>query len=84
MILILNQQETRKTTGYTRSNYPKGNERRGEPFEVMLRRFFRDVQQSGLLTQIKRRRFRERELSREKLREAARRKTARRKIKRGY
>ena len=59
-------------------------ERSGEPYEVMLRRFFRDVQQSGILTEIKKRRFRERTLSRERLREAARRKTNRRKIKRGY
>lgn len=67
-----------------RPRYNDSRERRGEPFEVMLRRFFRDVQQSGILTEIKKRRFRERVLSRERIREAARRKTARRKIKRGY
>ncbi len=59
-------------------------QRSGEPFEVMLRRFFRDVQQSGILTEMKKRRFRERVLSRERIREAARRKAIRRKIKRGY
>lgn len=58
--------------------------REGEPFEVMLRRFFRDVQQSGILTEIKRRRFRDRDISRKLLRQAARRKAARKKIKRGY
>jgi ribosomal protein S21 len=57
---------------------------RTEPFEVMLRRFFRDIQQSGILTEIKKRRFRERELSREQIRESARRKAVRKKIKRGY
>lgn len=65
-------------------NQREQGERSGEPFEVMLRRFFRDVQQSGILTEMKRRRFRERELSRERIREAARRKAERRKIKRGY
>lgn len=59
-------------------------ERSGEPFEVMLRRFFRDVQQSGVLTEIKKRRFHDKDLSRERIREAARRKAYRRKIKRGY
>lgn len=62
----------------------KNFERKGEPFEVMIRRFFRDVQQSGILTEIKKRRFREKGLSREILRASARRKAARKKIKRGY
>ena len=66
-------------------NYPRRREgRENEPFEVMLRRFFRDVQQSGVLTEIKKRRFREKDLSRKILRESARRKAVRRKIKRGY
>lgn len=68
-----------KKTGFRR-NQNRGN----EPFEVMLRRFFRDVQQSGILTETKKRRFREKELSRKILRESARRKAQRRKIKRGY
>jgi ribosomal protein S21 len=68
-----------------RQDYSRqGSGERTEPFEVMLRRFFRDIQQSGILTEIKKRRFRERELSREQIRESARRKTARKKIKRGY
>ena len=62
----------------------RSRSRDGEPFEVMLRRFFRDVQQSGILTEIKKRRFREKDVSRKILREAARRKAARKKIKRGY
>ncbi len=65
---------------YSRSRGPREN----EPFEVMLRRFFRDVQQSGILTEIKKRRFREKDVSRKILRQSARRKAARRKIKRGY
>ena len=71
-----------------RQNYNAGqsrrNDERGEPFEVMLRKFFREVQQSGILTEIKKRRFRSKELTREQIREGARRKAIRRKIKRGY
>ncbi len=58
--------------------------RRGQNFEVMLRRFFRDVQQSGILTDIKKRRYREKDISRTRQREIARRKSARRKVKRGF
>lgn len=68
---------------YSRNSLRR-NESKEEPFEVMLRRFFRDVQQSGILTEIKKRRFREKNLSRKILRESARRKTARKKAKRGY
>lgn len=57
---------------------------RGENFDVMLRRFFRDVQQSGVLTEIKKRRFRSKDISRTKRRVSARRKAEIRKIKRGY
>ncbi len=57
---------------------------RSENFEVTLRRFFRDVQQSGILTEIKKRRFRDKEISRTKRRVSARRKAEVRRIKRGY
>ena len=57
---------------------------RGENFEVTLRRFFRDVQQSGILTEIKKRRFRDKDVSRTKRRVSARRKAEVRRIKRGY
>lgn len=57
---------------------------RKEGFEVMLRRFFREVQQSGILSEVKKRRFRESGLSRIKRREIATRKAARRRAKRGY
>lgn len=73
-----------KNTRNDNSSYRQREPRENEPFEVMLRRFFRDVQQSGILTEIKKRRFREKNLSRQILRESARRKTARKKIKRGY
>lgn len=77
-----NQKQTARYQGrnYRRDSHDRGN----EPFEVMLRRFFRDVQQSGVLTEIKKRRFREKDLSRKIIRESARRKAIRRKIKRGY
>lgn len=60
----------------------KRKEREG--FEVLLRRFFREVQQSGVLTEIKKRRYFEKEPSRDKKRETARRKAARKRAKQGY
>jgi ribosomal protein S21 len=58
--------------------------RKVESFDVMLRRFFRDVQQSGILTEIKKRRYKEKKLSRTRVREIAKRKSIRKKAKRGY
>lgn len=55
-----------------------------EPFEVILRRFNREIQQSGIMTEVKRRKFREPELSRRLRRQIAIVKAQRRKIKRGY
>lgn len=52
--------------------------------EVVLRRFFRGVQQSGILTEAKKRRFFEKDISRKKMRQIARRRAETRKIKRGY
>lgn len=60
----------------------KRKEREG--FEVLLRRFFRDVQQSGVLTEIKKRRYFTKEPSRLKKRETATRKAVRKRIKQGY
>jgi ribosomal protein S21 len=57
---------------------------KSENFDVILRRFFRDVQQSGILTEVKKRRFRTKDVSRSKKRIAAKRKAEVRKIKRGY
>ena len=58
----------------------KGNER----FESLLRRFNREIQQSGILTITKKNRYFEKEPNRTMRRESATRKVARRKIKRGY
>jgi small subunit ribosomal protein S21 len=55
-----------------------------EGFEVLLRRFFRDVQQSGVLTEIKKRRYFTKDVSRDKKRDSARRKALRKKVKQGY
>lgn len=52
--------------------------------EVALRRFFREVQQSRILSEAKRRRYFTKEISREQKREIARRKTYIKKLKRGY
>jgi ribosomal protein S21 len=49
-----------------------------------MRRFMREVQQTRLLTEAKRKRYREKDLSRIKKREIAIRRAARRKAKRGY
>jgi len=57
---------------------------REEPFEVILRKFFREVQQSKILSEVKKRRFREKKISRETKRVIARRKFARKIKKRGY
>lgn len=57
---------------------------RSENFDVTLRRFFRDVQQSGILTEVKKRRFHTKDISRSKRRVSARRKAEIRRIKRGY
>ncbi len=61
---------------------PKRRER--ESFDVMLRKFFRDVQQSGILTDAKRLRFRDKEPSRRLRRVIAQRKADRKRLVRGY
>lgn len=55
-----------------------------ERFDVLVRKFFREVQQSGLLTEAKRRRFREKPISRIKRRVSAKRKEVIRRQRRGY
>lgn len=57
---------------------------KNENFDVMLRRFFRDVQQSGILTEIKKRRYHCKDVSREIKRNSARRKAEVKRMKRGY
>ena len=60
------------------------HEERTVPVEVVLRRFFRDVQQSDIMTEIKRRRNYEKKPSRNARRNAAVAKAARRRQKQGY
>lgn len=55
-----------------------------ESFEVVLRRFLRDVQQSGILTEAKKKRFFEKEPSRKLKRTIAQRKSDRKRATRGY
>jgi ribosomal protein S21 len=59
---------------------PRGS----EGFEVLFRRFIREVQHSRILTVAKKARFKEKDLSRIKKRSIAVRKAIRNKIKRGY
>ena len=58
----------------------KGNER----FESLLRRFNREIQQSGILTIAKKNRYFEKDPTRVMRRETAIRKNVRRRIKQGY
>jgi len=58
----------------------KGEER----FDVMLRHFNREVQQSGILTIAKNKRFFEKEINRSQKRKSAIRKNIIRKLRRGY
>lgn len=55
-----------------------------EKFEILLRRFNREVQQSGILTIAKNKRFFEKDLNRSSKRKSAIRKNLIRKLKRGY
>jgi ribosomal protein S21 len=55
-----------------------------EKFDVMLRRFNREVQQSGVLTIAKTKRYFETEINRSQRRKSAIRKNIIRKMKRGY
>jgi len=65
---------------------PETEQRERAPMsaEVLLRRFFRDIQQSELMTEIKRRRYFEKKPSRNFRRRTAVSKEARRRLKRGY
>lgn len=67
---------------YQTSEAPRRERKEG--FESLLRRFFRDVQQSGILTEVKKRRYFSKDISRRAKREIASRKAARKRMKRGY
>lgn len=58
--------------------------RRPESFEVMLRKFNREIQQIGLLTEVKKRKYYTKDISRRLRRQIAKVKAQRRKEKRGY
>lgn len=78
-MIYLEQQRREFNRGYQRSG------REGGPgFEVLLRRFFREVQQSRILSEAKKKRFHSKDISRTEKRVIARRKAAVKRIKRGY
>lgn len=58
--------------------------RQSGSLEVALRKFFREVQQSRILSEAKRRRYFSKDLTRSQKRDIARRKTYIKKLKRGY
>lgn len=55
-----------------------------EPYEVLLRRFNREIMVSGIYTDAKKIRYFNKDISRTLKRESARRRAARKIIKRGY
>lgn len=55
--------------------------KQGESFENMMRRFNRKVQQSGIVTEAKKRQYHEKEISKREQREIAIRKRARKEAK---
>lgn len=57
---------------------------RSENPEVVVRKFFREVQLSGVLSEAKKRRYREKEPNRRKRREIAKRKSVKNEYRRGW
>lgn len=57
---------------------------RSENPDVVIRKFFREVQVSGILTEAKKRKYREKDISRRKRRESARRKAIKNSRRRGW
>lgn len=57
---------------------------RRQSFDVVLRRFFREVQQSRILSEVKKRRYHYKDPSRKIRRQTAMRKAAAKRAKRGY
>ncbi|MFY9484071.1 MAG: 30S ribosomal protein S21 [Patescibacteria group bacterium] len=78
--LLEKQDNTRFGYDYKRD----GRSKRPESFEVMLRKFNREIQQIGLLTEVKKRKYFTKDMSRTMRRQIAKVKSARRKVKRGY
>jgi|GEM_PF-3346740 len=71
-------------TNSMRSRPAKSAQTSATPVEVVLRRFFREIQQSELMTEIKRRRYFEKKPTRFKRRQSALTRAVRRRTKRGY
>lgn len=67
-----------------RRDFQQAKREGGSGFEVLVRRFFREVQQSRILSEAKKRRFHSKELSRTEKRQIARRKAWVKRLKRGY
>lgn len=68
------------------SPYQDVNNEKKKPisFDVLLRRFFREIQQSRILSEARLRRFHVKKISRRIKRNSAQRKAVIRKIRRGY
>ncbi|MBI4185595.1 30S ribosomal protein S21 [Candidatus Berkelbacteria bacterium] len=62
----------------------RGSRERRPSFDVVLRRFFREVQQSRILSEVKKRRYNYKDVSRKLRRRSAIRKAAAKRAKRGY
>lgn len=60
------------------------NKKGKEPSEVLLRRFNREIQLSGIFIEVKKRRFFSNDLSRKTRRNSAIRKSHNKSVKRGY
>lgn len=67
-----------------RADREKGERRRMPSFEVLLRRFFRETQQSRILSITKEKRYKRKQVSRKVRRSSAVRKERIRRLKRGY
>jgi len=84
MVIWLDNYQS-QNRGYNSKRDFKRGKREGAPgFEVLLRRFFREVQQSRILSEAKKRRFFSKDITRKEKREIARHKARIKKIKRGY
>ncbi|MEK7184269.1 MAG: 30S ribosomal protein S21 [Patescibacteria group bacterium] len=68
----------------SRDNRDRDGKPRSASFDVVLRRFFREVQQSRILSEVKKRRYRTKRTSRTIIRQSARRKAIQKRVKRGY
>ena len=75
--------ERERSYGHNR-DYTRSRRDGNVGFEVLLRRFFREVQQSRILSEAKKRRFYSKDITRKEKREIARHKSMIKKIKRGY